>query len=329
MENLTTQHWNVLQQMDGQAGDTLKATLSKHYSPHTIWNGSHPFNTLTGSDQLLEDFWQPFTHAFPDYSRHNQIFFGYHDGNSHWVASIGHYIATFSQDWIGIPANQALIHLRFGEFCQFEDGKIVKTNIQFDIPGLLNQVGLLPLTKGTGTTAWFPTPLTQDGIRLTPEEPSEGLKTLDLVNRMLDGLMTYDPEKKDLEQMQQHLFWAPDMLWYGPTGIGSTRAMAGFRRYHQVPFLTAFPDRKGGYHDVRMCAGPYTATCGWPSIHATHAGDYLGISATNQRIEMRVMDFWRRQDALLAENWVFIDLPHLLLQSGYDLISEGIALAGN
>jgi hypothetical protein len=37
---------------------------------------------------------------------------------------------------------------------------------------------------------------------------------------------------------------------------------------------------------------------------------------------MRVMDFWRREGNLLAENWVFIDLPDLLLQMGVRLLPE-------
>lgn len=36
---------------------------------------------------------------------------------------------------------------------------------------------------------------------------------------------------------------------------------------------------------------------------------------------MRVMDLWRREDTLLAENWVFIDLPELVLQFDVDLFA--------
>ena len=33
---------------------------------------------------------------------------------------------------------------------------------------------------------------------------------------------------------------------------------------------------------------------------------------------MRVCDWWRRENQLLVENWVFVDVPHALLQLGYD-----------
>ena len=33
---------------------------------------------------------------------------------------------------------------------------------------------------------------------------------------------------------------------------------------------------------------------------------------------MRVCDWRRRENDLLVENWVFVDVPHVLLQPGYD-----------
>jgi len=37
---------------------------------------------------------------------------------------------------------------------------------------------------------------------------------------------------------------------------------------------------------------------------------------------MRVCDWWRRDGDLLVENWVFVDIPDLLQQLGYDLFAE-------
>ena len=70
-----------------------------------------------------------------------------------------------------------------------------------------------------------------------------------------------------------------------------------------------------------IAEGAFVASTGWPSVQATHAGDYLGVAAAHRRIGMRVMDHWRRDGAWLAENWVLIDLPHLMLQMGVDLLA--------
>jgi hypothetical protein len=37
---------------------------------------------------------------------------------------------------------------------------------------------------------------------------------------------------------------------------------------------------------------------------------------------MRVADWWRCENGLLIENWVLIDLPHLLLQMGVDVFAQ-------
>ena len=60
-------------------------------------------------------------------------------------------------------------------------------------------------------------------------------------------------------------------------------------------------------------------------MRATHSGDYLGAPATHRPIGMRVMDWWRVTDETIAENWVLIDLPELLLQMGVDVLERGRA----
>jgi hypothetical protein len=34
------------------------------------------------------------------------------------------------------------------------------------------------------------------------------------------------------------------------------------------------------------------------------------------------MDFWRREDDMLVENWVFIDMVDLISQFGIDLLPD-------
>jgi hypothetical protein len=123
--------------------------------------------------------------------------------------------------------------------------------------------------------------------------------------------------------MGMRSFWTEDFHWYGPAPIGSMRGHADYERGHQRPFLTAFPDRVGGDHKCRIGEGSYVASTGWPSVRATHlGGGWLGTAPTGRRLQMRVMDFWRREGDLLAENWVFIDVPDLLLQMDLDVFAR-------
>jgi hypothetical protein len=51
-------------------------------------------------------------------------------------------------------------------------------------------------------------------------------------------------------------------------------------------------------------------------------GPYLGVPASGRPIGLRVMDWWRAEDGLLAENWVMLDLPDLFLQVGVDILAR-------
>jgi predicted ester cyclase len=118
-------------------------------------------------------------------------------------------------------------------------------------------------------------------------------------------------------------YWHEDFMWYGPAGIGTTRGIDGFQEFHQGPFLEAFPDREVGHHDARLAEGTYCASTGWPAVVGTHLGDgWLGLPATGNHVDMRVIDVWRREGDLLAENWVFIDMIDLLDQIGVDIFER-------
>jgi hypothetical protein len=137
-----------------------------------------------------------------------------------------------------------------------------------------------------------------------------------------------------LLSMPQKQYWHPRMMWYGPSGIGTTRGLQGFVDHHQLPFRTAFPrnpalpqapgmGRHGGSHYVRIGDGRYSATGGWPSRHMLHqGGGWLGLGATGRAITMRVMDFYLADQGLIRENWVPIDLLDVLLQMDVDVLAR-------
>ena len=72
-------------------------------------------------------------------------------------------------------------------------------------------------------------------------------------------------------------------------------------------------------HFTRFADGDYICSGGWPSLNAVQAKPFLGQPSQGKRLFMRVCDWWRRKGDLLAENWVFVDIPHVLLQMGFDV----------
>ena len=309
--------WEALMVMPGPDAVTASARL---LAPDCQWVVSHPVNELVGPAAVISGWFR----AIPDLERRTDLFFaghwdGRHDGGAgQWVTCHGHYLGTLTEPLFGIPATNEPVWLRFGEFYRVLDGRIAEARILVDLIDLAAQAGVALLPASTGQRLLVPGPRRHDGLLLGDSDPAVGSACLALVEAMISGLGRFQPGA-DLKSMGMTAFWQPNMMWYGPAGIGSSRGIGGFERHHQKPFLTAFPDRKGGNHRARFGEGSYAASTGWPSIHATHAGPYLGTPATDRAITMRVMDWWREEEGLLAENWVLIDLPHLFLQMGVDL----------
>jgi len=134
---------------------------------------------------------------------------------------------------------------------------------------------------------------------------------LSLVEKMVDALNAHVIEG-------QEEFWSEDMVWRGPAGIGTKTGLKDFQDNHQRPFLRAFPDKEAD-DQIRFGSGEWVAATGVQS--ATHSGDWLGIPASGESVEVRYMDIWRAEGDKLVENWVLIDILGFIEQLGYDVSS--------
>lgn len=314
--------WKFWQQLNEAESEQSEKLFRAHYTTDTQWNGSHPINHLSGLEALLADFWRPLKQAAPDIKRKTDILIAGQFEEQDWVSSTGYMSGTFVEDWLGIPLRGKRIQIRYGEYCVMHAGKITESYILMDLVGVMHQIGHFPLPPSySGEDGIVPGPESQDGFSLEEAEASSSQRSLALVRAMLNGCMQYD--QVNLSSMEQDKYWHPrKMAWYGPSGIGTTQGLQGFEDHHQKPFLQAFPNRKGGNHKCQIGDGNYVATTGWPSITATHAGSYLGVPASGKQITMRVMDWWRREDDRLIENWVLIDIIDLFLQLDIDLLAN-------
>ena len=335
--------WQLLRHLPGP---DMAAALHQQLSPNASWHVSHPLNEQLGPEAIADRFYGPLQAAFPDLERRCDLFFGGdwvnppagavghapgdNAGEGFWVTTTGHYIGTFKRHWLGIPATGEPATLRFGEFYRWQpqadgSGKITEARVLLDIVDLARQAGRRILPPSSGLEILVPGPAPHDGLLLGHTDPAAGIESMRLTLAMFTGLACYDGKR--LDSMDMPRFWHENMMWYGPCGIGSSRGVAGFQRHHQAPFLHAFPDRSSPRldprgHRARVAEGPYVGSTGWPSVRATFTGDYLGVPATGKPINMRVMDWWRHDGSKLAENWVLIDLPHLMLQMGVDLMGR-------
>ncbi len=291
---------------------------------------SHPINTVSSLDALAEQFWKPLRHALPDVERRCDILAGGQYRDAIWVGCLGHYVGTFERDWLGIPATGGVVAVRYAEGHALRDGKIANSYVFIDFLDLIWQAGYWPLAPSLGREMQWLSPLTHDGVILTPQDAAVSQRTHELIARTHTGLGTYDGQLLTREVMA--LIEAEDarhfhrhFMWYGPAGIGTTRGISGFDDYHGHPFLMAFPDRKGSAqgHFMRISDGHYAVTGGWGYLQATHTGNgFLGMPATGKHVAMRVMDFYRCDEQTIRENWVPMDIPHLLLHLGVDVFGR-------
>jgi predicted ester cyclase len=317
-----------LKALAAAAPDATEAHLNALYDGAAQCRTVHPINDLANTSEMSARFWQPLKRGFPDLERVDTLVSaGTHEG-ADIVACMGHYQATFAADFLGIPATHKATWIRYGEAHHVRDGRITASWMLVDLLDLMRQAGVWPVPDSLGAEGTWPSPAGGHGCDLDRHDPEAGAEALALVRAMHHQLLSFDGES--LDSIDHDQYWAPNFGWYGPSGIGTTLGMAGFEAHHQIPFLTAFPDRKGGRHIVRIGDGPFAVTGGWPSVKATHAGDgWLGMPATGRRVDMRVMDFYRCENGLIAENWVPIDMIHILKQIGYDVFARLAHLRGS
>ena len=324
-----------------EAGSDLTSALERLAVPGCEWRVSHPMDRADGTARAEALVWRPLLRAFPDLERRDAIFVGGTYQGRMLIAAMGHYCGTMRGDWLGIPATNKTVTLRYGEVWQIgPDGRAVQANLLWDVLDVMRQAGVWPLAPSLGVEEAWPAPITADGLRLHLSDPAEGRDSIEQTLRMHKTLAEFDDRgrlsRQALIDMPQRDHWHPKMMWYGPAGIGTTRGLDGFVDGHQLPFRVAFhrPQgtfeevqaeraRHGAGHYIRIGDGPYSVTGGWPSVYAVHAGGgFCGMPPTGRPVTMRVMDFYLHHEGLIRENWVPLDMLDLFAQMGVDLLAR-------
>ncbi len=320
-KQLVLDHYSA---MDTAPAEGIAAAAAQRMAPDALWRGMHPFHEQTGPHAMAEVFWQPLRHALRPMQRRMDVFMAgrnqMDDGASVWVVSMGHLMGLWQADWLGLAPTGKMAMLRYAEFNRVTDGQITETAMFCDIPHLMMQAGLQPFPPQTGAHLVQPGPMGHGGLLTAPQDPGEGTRTLALINAMIADLGTWQSGLPLEEELART--WAPDMIWWGPAGIGSSYTIPGYARQHAGPFRAAFTDRTSTGHICRLAEGAFGGFFGWPNFTARHTGGFMGMPASDTPAGMRVIDIYRRSGNKLAENWVFIDLLHFWNQLGVDILAR-------
>jgi len=143
---------------------------------------------------------------------------------------------------------------------------------------------------------------------MSTEYDTKSQETLDAVRRMEDGLAA---NENDMAK-----YFHEDFLWRGNQGCGIKEGLEAFRNNWQLPLRAAFTDRK--YITEKFLADGEWAAC-FGYIDGLHTGTFMGIAATNKRVRIPYMDFWRVVDGRIKDNPVSVDFASVMAQLGQDV----------
>ncbi len=320
--------WKALEHTDESkaAAATVRA-----FAPDITTYGPDPINELRGPTAYLEQFWQPLRHSFAGLQRQTHLFVsGYSNGRADgnraldgrlWVSGTGVFKGLFQNDYLGLPAHGRPVEIRFGEFCEVRDGRIVSLYYLIDLVDLFEQAGVEVLPPCRGRPGLYPPPAAQDGMLTAVPDVALTQHSLEHIRRFIfDGLNAYD--QSELKSMGMADWFEADVKWYGPGGIGACLSFKEFENLHQRPWLVAFPDRQVQDLTALFAENHYSGAPGWAGVIATHSGPYLGEPASQRRVSINGLDWWKRDGEKYVENWVFVDMIHLFRQFGVDLMAR-------
>ncbi len=297
------------------------------FAADAVANLVYPWGQLRGPEEIGA-FYTALSAAFPGYERREDLFLA---GENHpdpriqtprptpLVASLGHLQAIFDRPFLDIPPTHGVIHLRLAEAHHLnEHGQIAQSWIFPDLLDLIDQTGHWPLAPMLGARGLWPGPKGGGGARFDQVDQDQGAASLARVLKMHDDLHAFDGITIESMPMEA---WAEDFMYYAAAGIGISRGIDGFRAHHQIPFLRAFPDRRGAGHFIRIGDGDFAVTGG--DVAITHKGEYLGMAPTGRQLTARVMDFYRFDaDGKIVENWLPFDVLGLAAQMGVDVLGR-------
>ena len=303
----------------------VQTALSDVLAKDAVVHLCHPFGDCLGAAAFYQTAYAPLHDAMPDLERRDMIVMAGHDGHSDWIGACGYYAGSFMAPFLDIPPTGHYAAMRFHEFYRVDSGRIVEIQAIWDIPELMMQASAWPMAPSLGREWQAPAPASQDGLH-PRHDPERAQDAQAIVIAMLTDL-TRHPSEGPPTVMNLDRYWHPRMSWYGPAGIGTARGMAGFRHWHQIPFLNAMPDRKSGAAvdlDIHFFAdADYVAVTGWPDMAMTISADgWLGIAPAGQSVTMRSLDFWRLEGQLIRENWVLVDMLDVYRQLGVDVLAR-------
>ena len=299
--------------------------LTRYTAADYRWEGVYPFLDLSGPQSVAEHFWSPLKSSLSHMQRRQDVFMaGLATDSRIWVTSMGQFMGLFDRDFLGVFPTRKMQHLQYAEFNCIEDGKIVHTAMFVDLLGFMLEAGQYPLPPMTGNYFIYPGPRDHNGLMFTDAPVEQKEQSFKIVDGMIKGMMSGDialnTSSRVPEQAMRN-FWADDMIWYGPCGVGASYTLPRYQRQHQNPFREGLTNLTANELKAYFAEGDFV--CFYSSMESTPVGGWLGLPGCNHNVHMRGdIDIYYCKEGKISENWCFIDIPFWLKQQGLDVIER-------
>lgn len=111
--------------------------MEKYWSEDMHWYGPAGIGLKPSLKAFQEEHQKPFLHAFPNKEAFDEIRIAEGD----YVAAKGYQQVTHGGDYLGIPATNKEMQIKYMDFWRAEDGKLVENWVMIDLFDFLEQAG--------------------------------------------------------------------------------------------------------------------------------------------------------------------------------------------
>lgn len=322
--NTMDQAFDECQWKDFECFQTIMKPL---WTDNFTYDFVHPYENTYGIVDWLNNEHVAFNEAFANYSTYNTFFAASNASLTCAAYMITRWVGPFA----GVPPPPGpapVVRIRDLDFYAFEGTRISYNWCMVDVVDILQQGGYRVLPEASLPDLGYPAPTGQQGL---PAPDSQWVDEEDAAKSMMPFVQMV---QEDLgAQSMEARWWAEDMVWYGPAGIGTAKGRTQYVEFVLQPLRAAFTETRVEIEQL-VCEG---AICG-AMVHlwGNHTGTWLGEEPTGKLVRLRFgllahvqLQPGAKGFGKLIEGWAQLDIPAAFAMMGVDLLERARKQAAN
>eukprot|EP00927_Polykrikos_kofoidii_P006124 TRINITY_DN12473_c0_g1_i2.p1 TRINITY_DN12473_c0_g1~~TRINITY_DN12473_c0_g1_i2.p1 ORF type:complete len:383 (+),score=60.88 TRINITY_DN12473_c0_g1_i2:113-1261(+) len=303
--------------------ECFHSTLEPLFTKQFTYDFVYPYNKTYGSWAWIKGEHTWFNQAFGGYSGYGTISAGSDVTNT----AVAYMLANWTGPFAGVPPPPGpapVVRIRDLDFYAFTGTRVSYNWCMVDVVDILQQGGYKVLPETALPDLGYPAPTGQQGL---PAPDSQWVNVADTAASIMPFERMIEEDLGAL--LTDARWWAEDMIWYGPAGIGTAQNRTQYVEHVLKPLRAAFTETRAEIEQL-VCEG---TICG-SLVHlwGNHTGSWLGEKATGKLVRLRFGIHARvRLHAdvegcgpcgQLIEGWAQLDIPAAFAMMGVDLLAR-------